>query len=175
MTSAEHVTGERPEGVALRRMVAADVNRVLEIENASYDQPWPREAFVHKFEAAHSVFFVASDGVDLVGYAALGVDARSAHVLTVAVDPQGRRQGAGRALMLALLHEALRAGVSVVRLEVAMSNRPARSLYERLGFSTTGVRSGYYADGDALLMDFRAWDRLRFPPGRRGPASHRPG
>jgi ribosomal-protein-alanine N-acetyltransferase len=38
-------------------------------------------------------------------------------------------------------------------LEVRKSNEPARRLYEAAGFSVSGERAAYYADGeDAVLM-----------------------
>jgi len=39
-----------------------------------------------------------------------------------------------------------------VHLEVRPTNWAAISLYESLGFSTTGRRPRYYGDEDALLM-----------------------
>ena len=72
------------------------------------------------------------------------------HVTTLAVRPERRRQGHARALVaaaLAAFPEARR-----VHLEVRPSNAAARTLYEALGFATTGLRRRYYGDEDALLM-----------------------
>lgn len=45
-------------------------------------------------------------------------------------------------------------GMERMTLEVRVSNSRAQSLYKRLGFTTAGVRKGYYADTgeDALIM-----------------------
>jgi [ribosomal protein S18]-alanine N-acetyltransferase len=71
-------------------------------------------------------------------------------ILTVAVEPQYRRQGVGHRLMggaLAMNH------VGSVHLEVRESNNAAQGLYRALGFLPVGRRAGYYEDGeDALLM-----------------------
>jgi ribosomal-protein-alanine N-acetyltransferase len=45
-------------------------------------------------------------------------------------------------------------GVTRATLEVRESNRPARQLYERLGFVAAGIRHGYYTEPveDALIL-----------------------
>jgi ribosomal-protein-alanine N-acetyltransferase len=55
-------------------------------------------------------------------------------------------------LLLAIIDAALEAGAEHLTLELRVSNSPARSLYERFGFSPVGVRPRYYVDEDALVM-----------------------
>jgi len=55
----------------------------------------------------------------------------------ISLLPEYQRRGIGTALVQELLRQATEAGVSV-RLNVLRSN-PARRLYERLGFRTTGT------------------------------------
>lgn len=75
------------------------------------------------------------------------------HLLNVAVAPEFRRRGIGRALMDDLLEYASRYAVARVLLEVRASNVAAIALYESLGFETFNVRARYYSDGeDALEM-----------------------
>jgi ribosomal-protein-alanine N-acetyltransferase len=55
-------------------------------------------------------------------------------------------------------------GMTTLYLEVEEDNRPARALYERMGFDTLGKRPGYYKKRDgsaanALVMRCRL-DRL---------------
>ena len=56
----------------------------------------------------------------------------------VAVDPSYRNRGFGRKTVGGLLHLACERGFSAAQLWVARSNRPARKLYERLGFRESG-------------------------------------
>jgi ribosomal protein S18 acetylase RimI-like enzyme len=56
--------------------------------------------------------------------------------------PRFQRQGIGTSVMLDLMAEADRAGLPI-RLHVLKVN-PARNLYERLGFRTTGETDHYY-------------------------------
>lgn len=84
------------------------------------------------------------------------VVAGEAELLTLAVDPETRRQGTGRRLVKAFLAEARARAADSAFLEVAETNLAARALYESAGFRQTGRRKGYYrAAGqivDAILM-----------------------
>lgn len=82
------------------------------------------------------------------------------HLLDMASHPEHRRKGHARALLRELLSYARREHKRLVLLEVRRSNEPAIQLYRSLGFETTGVRRGYYADTgeDALEM------RITFDP-----------
>ncbi|MDE2319301.1 MAG: GNAT family N-acetyltransferase [Rhodospirillales bacterium] len=74
-----------------------------------------------------------------------------AEILTIGVLE--KRQGIGAALLREGLRGLRAGGVSVVHLEVATSNIPARALYEKHGFVQSGLRKAYYGDGaDALML-----------------------
>jgi len=66
------------------------------------------------------------------------------HLVDLAIVPARRGQGAGEAIMRALMGEAAAAGVPV-RLEVASSNDPSFRLYQRLGFRQTAETPMYLA------------------------------
>jgi ribosomal-protein-alanine N-acetyltransferase len=81
------------------------------------------------------------------------VAADEAEVVTLAVQPDLRRQGLASALLRAAMHAARDRGATVMFLEVAIDNHAARSLYSRAGFNEVGHRRRYYPDGgDALVM-----------------------
>ena len=77
-----------------------------------------------------------------------------AHIVTIAVRPELRRQGLGEVLLLAALEAAVETGQQEVTLEHRISNHAARALYEKYGFAQVGVRARYYTDNqeDAVLM-----------------------
>jgi ribosomal-protein-alanine N-acetyltransferase len=79
--------------------------------------------------------------------------AGEAAVLTVAVDPDARRQGLGRALVEAALGLMRQQGAIEVFLEVAIDNHEALRLYERIGFEQAGLRRGYYDRGGGERVD----------------------
>jgi [ribosomal protein S18]-alanine N-acetyltransferase len=84
------------------------------------------------------------------------VAADEADILTIAVLPDARRRGLGRALLLAAMEEAARRGAKLMFLEVGVANDAAGALYAACGFVQVGRRRGYYANGaDALVMRAR--------------------
>lgn len=90
------------------------------------------------------------------GFLLAQVVADEAELLTLAVEPDQRRQGVGRALVTAFLAESRARGATRAFLEVAEGNAGARALYAGLGFTETGRRRGYYRGSgrqeDAILM-----------------------
>jgi len=81
------------------------------------------------------------------------VAADEAEILTLAVRPERRRSGLGRALLLTAMAEATARGARAMFLEVRASNEAARALYAAAGFTRVGTRARYYPDGaDALVL-----------------------
>lgn len=77
-----------------------------------------------------------------------------AEILTLAVAPEYRGMGIGRALLDRAVLQAGEAGASSVFLEVSTRNEDAIALYTQCGFERGGIRRAYYADGsDAVLME----------------------
>ena len=68
------------------------------------------------------------------------LDPRSAIFLDLLVEPSHRHRGLGRFLMAWGLRALTALGYSTVRLWVTEANRPARRLYDQLGF-TVGLRA----------------------------------
>ena len=101
-----------------------------------------------------SEFWLAFVEGNACGYLHLWIVAGEGSLLSMAVIPEARRRGLGRALMGQLRHRFLHHGCAEVHLEVRESNLGAQSLYRETGFAVTGRRRGYYADNgeDALLM-----------------------
>jgi ribosomal protein S18 acetylase RimI-like enzyme len=79
------------------------------------------------------------DGNRLVGAVLVSEhDPRTAIILDLLVEPSERRQGLGKFLLLWALRALTALGYSTARLWVTEANRPARALYDSLGFTTTG-------------------------------------
>lgn len=93
------------------------------------------------------------------GFAIGRAVADEAELLTIAVAPEVRRGGIGRALLAAFEAEARRRGAATAFLEVAADNTAALALYFAAGWGENGRRRGYYrrAHGtvDAVLMSKR--------------------
>jgi ribosomal-protein-alanine acetyltransferase len=94
------------------------------------------------------------EGHLVVGYASAAVIADVADLTRIAVRPLARRQGAGRALLEALLDRAAEAGAARMMLEVDEVNEAALELYTWTGFVEVARRRDYYGPGrDAVVME----------------------
>ena len=144
----------------LRTASVADLHHIMDIERSVFvSDAWSEPTMRGELESENTVYVVATalGAPDIVqGYAGLMVPAGAteADVQTIAVAPDVRRMGLGRALMHALLKAARAAGVREVFLEVRADNDGAQAMYDSLGFVGIGVRPGYYQpdDVDALVM-----------------------
>ncbi len=107
----------------------------------------PRIALVATSEA---------DGGRVIGFVIARCAGAEWEIENVVVTPEERNRGLGIKIIRELLLQAQSAGATSVLLEVRESNLAARRLYEKLGFSQQGRRSGYYHDPkeDALLLCF---------------------
>jgi ribosomal-protein-alanine N-acetyltransferase len=132
-----------------------DLADVHAIERASFAAPWPANAYRSELESnrlAH--YLVARAGEEIVGYGGMWLMVDEAHITTFAIDPRWRRRRIGERLLIAFLDLARDRGAHEARLEVRLSNLPARRLYEKYGFRPVGLRPRYYSDDgeDALIM-----------------------
>jgi ribosomal-protein-alanine N-acetyltransferase len=76
------------------------------------------------------------------------------HITLVAVDPAHRRRGLAQGLLRALLQRGRELGAARATLEVGSGNPAGLALYRAVGFRTTGVRRGYYSNGDDALIQW---------------------
>ena len=129
-------------GLTIRKAGLADLKAVFAIEKASFPTPWSRWTFLAELTQPVSRFLVIGptppEPWQLWGYLVFWVVADEMHILNLAVHPQQRHRGLGRALLTEALAQARTQGVQVAWLEVRPSNGPARALYESFGFKEEG-------------------------------------
>jgi ribosomal-protein-alanine N-acetyltransferase len=160
----------------LRRMMAADLEDVVRLERAAHRHPWSvdliRRELDHDWSTVLLAFEQSPEGTTspprLAGHIIFWIVHDEIHILNVATDPELRRRGYGRSLMLAAEDEGRPRGAVLATLEVRKSNEAAIALYRGLGYRQVGLRPRYYADDeeDAIVMvkDLR-------PDGTRTPGS----
>jgi len=73
-------------------------------------------------------------------------DGVEAHIVSIAVLPEFRKQGFGQRLILALLVDAKRKGLKSCSLHVRVSNKPAISVYRHLRFQPIREIEKYYSE-----------------------------
>ncbi|MGE5840387.1 MAG: ribosomal protein S18-alanine N-acetyltransferase, partial [Deltaproteobacteria bacterium] len=145
MTSLVQVTAENHEFY---------LHRILEIENLSFSSPWSMNGFLQELENPVSQLWALMSDKVLLGYFCFWSVREEMQLLDVAVHPAHRSMGYGSFLLKELIDMALSRGITRIWLEVRVSGRAARRLYEKFGFVVSGRRRNYYTDPaeDAVVM-----------------------
>ncbi|MBN1438990.1 MAG: ribosomal protein S18-alanine N-acetyltransferase [Anaerolineales bacterium] len=161
----------------VRPMRPEDIPAVMDIDRASFPNPWPENTYWYELQKnpssrllviqsrEHSPAAGAGTG-RVVGVAGYWLVIDEAHISTFAVHPQWRNRGVGKVLLAALLRRAAESGALIAMLEVRAGNVAAQSLYRGFGFRTVGRRKGYYKNNgeDAVLMTAdRLYAAVEFP------------
>lgn len=146
--------GKDERNIRIRLLGREDLQRIDEIEKASFPSPWSKDALRVQISSPISLNLGIEVNGILVGYFMSYLASDESHILNFAIDPNFRRRGFGSKLLMAALSVLKKRGVRRVFLEVREGNLPAINLYSKLGFSVCGKRKGYYSDTgeDALVM-----------------------
>lgn len=139
----------------IRTFVDEDLDALHQIDRVCFPMhmAFSRGEIASYLHLAAAIVLVAEvEGI--VGFVLASVDGRSqAHVITLDVLPDVRRQRVATSLMEELHRDLDRLRVGVSLLEVAVNNAPARRLYEKLDYQYVGAMRGYYqGKEDAFRM-----------------------
>ncbi len=125
------------------------LKEIMEIEKASFNNPWSETMFL----TSGQEFILAFFDKKIAGYICFSIVLDECHILNVAVHPDLRRQGIAQKMFDFLFDYGNKNGIVFYYLEVKINNIGAINFYRKNGFKELGVRKGYYKDGtDALIM-----------------------
>ena len=138
----------------IRKLVLEDAPAIAELEKRCFSDPWSEKSIASEVHNPLAYWLVAEDGGEILGYIGSQSVLDAADVMNLAVSPDHRRKGIGEKLIKALTRYLQENGVIALLLEVRVSNAPAISLYEKLGFVQVGRRPRYYTNPreDALIL-----------------------
>ncbi|WP_224362273.1 ribosomal protein S18-alanine N-acetyltransferase [Hyalangium versicolor] len=155
----EEAPREGKHPFVIRQMTHEDMPAVIALEKAAFRNPWSPELLRRELDHDWSTILLVEEPLptgarNLLGLAIFWIVQDEVHVLNVAVAPEQRRRGVGRAVMDEVLARGRHRHCSLATLEVRRSNEAAIGLYKSLGFRSVGVRPNYYVDEkeDALVM-----------------------
>ncbi len=133
------------------------IEDVAEIEKACFAHPWTAAQIEEYYNNPNAYFFTAIEEDRVVGYIGTYMVMDECFITNVAVLPDYRGHGIGRALVERATTNAMNNGASFITLEVRTSNSTAIKIYEENGFFREGVRPGFYRDPDedAIIMTRR--------------------
>ena len=175
-------------------MHVADIDGVMAIERRAFPTPWTSNAYRYELKHnANAHYYIVRPRSSsraspnkggrawhhklrqvfglrkltrppVLGYVGFWHVASEAHISTIAVAPDLRRQGLGELLLVHVIEQALADDVEFITLEVRVSNQAAQQLYEKYGFERTDRRKAYYSDNreDAWIMTLDQLENLAF-------------
>ena len=149
-----------PEGTAIERMRAEDVEAVVAIDRESTgSSAWDDGMLSGELSRTWAHLWVVrpvTSPSPPLAFLATWLVQDELHVLNIATHVDHRRKGHARALLQHGLAFAREHAVRHVLLEVRRSNEAAIGLYRRMGFVAMGLRARYYSDDeDAVEMLLR--------------------
>lgn len=137
-----------------RWMIRRDMNEVLQIERGSFDEPWLEADFMAVLRNRSCIGLVAERGERVVGHMIYELDDHAMNILNLAVAPDARRIGVGRAMVAKLIGK-LRPGRSRLNVTVRDSNLDAQLFYRALSFRAVQVLRGLFGEGnDGYVMRY---------------------
>ena len=139
-----------------RLATPADLDGVLAIEDASFNNPTTREWYEAELKRPEVcfVYVLRTDESPVAAFCAFWLVVDQIHINNLAIRPELRRRGLGRLLLQRVLEDAAAMGAPHATLEVRRSNSAAIALYEHAGFELAGVRTSYYTNPieDGLIL-----------------------
>ncbi len=121
------------------------------LHTASFDEPWTEHTFWELLKLPTTVGWCDEKGFILCSHVLDEME-----IISICTHPQYRRSGVAENLLTTMTDYARLAKVSKIFLEVRSDNIPAQKLYEKMGFTVSGLRKGYYNTRqgpiDALCM-----------------------
>ena len=146
----------------IRAAEQMDIDAIASVENACFSTPWSIDAIKHEIcENKLANFMIACDEENnIVGYIGIWTLLDECQINKIAVLPEKRKLGFGKAILNHVLEFTRDIGVKNWYLEVRESNTAAQALYRSAGFSSVGTRKNYYINPveDAVLMNLEEVD-----------------
>ena len=141
----------------IRPATLADLDALLHLEQICFDSDrLSRRQFRYLLTKGHARLLVYESTGEVMAYVLLLLSRGTsmARIYSIAVAPEARGQGIGRALVEAAEAAAREEGKISVRLEIRRDNAASQALFLGLGYRQFEVKRGYYEDHmDALRFE----------------------
>ena len=135
-------------------MTSGQLDDVYIIETECFSHPWSKQSLEEELNNETSLFLVAKEENEVIGYIGMSIVIDEGYIFNVAVRESYRNKGVATALINELITYGKKNNFSFITLEVRESNLPAISLYSKFGFIKAGERKDYYSNPkeNAILL-----------------------
>ena len=138
----------------IEKMTSGHLDNVYIIETECFSHPWSRQSLEEELNNETTLFLVAKEENEVIGYIGMSIVIDEGYIFNVAVRESYRNKGVATALINELVTYGKKNNFSFITLEVRESNLPAISLYSKFGFIKAGERKDYYSNPkeNAILL-----------------------
>jgi len=138
----------------IAKMNESHIPQIAELEKMCFNDPWSEASIASELNNRLSLWLVAVENEKVIGYVGSQTVLGETDMMNIAVHPDYRKQGIGTCLIVGLIGALEQRGSHSLMLEVRVSNEPAISVYQKLGFDEVGRRKNYYRNPkeDALIL-----------------------
>ena len=140
--------------MTIEKMNAGQVAQIADLEKICFSDPWSEKSIASELNNELALWLVATQDGRVAGYIGSQTVMDETDMMNVAVHPDYRRKGIAETLVNTLVEQLQTRRSRCLTLEVRVSNTPAITLYDKLGFSEIGRRKNYYRNPreDALIL-----------------------
>lgn len=142
--------------VKIRNASVNDLDAIHDIERESFAHPYSKKFLAYLLNRNQQINLVAKRGSKIVGYSSTRVEGDSGHVLSIAIHPKWRREGAGTELMKHTMETLKEQNCKGMFLEVRRSNTTAMKFYKKMGFEKKKIKKNYYENGEDAFIYYKS-------------------
>jgi ribosomal protein S18 acetylase RimI-like enzyme len=146
----------------LREYAPADFDALYELDRICYPRgiAYSKRTLRWFLAQRGAICLIAEINSKIAGFILADRQGRAAHIITIDVVPGERRHGIGTVMMAEVEKRLAALGVRDIYLETATNNAAGAAFWQRHGFHTVGLMTGYYfGRQDAYAMAKRLPDR----------------
>lgn len=145
--------------VKLRWVTLDDMPDVLQIEKASFPNPWEVSEFFSELRQSNCSGIVAERCGEILGYVIYATYEAHFEIINLAVKSSCRRSGIGTLLLLHVTHTVTALGRSATHMAVRETNLDAQLFLKKNGFKVSAILKGLY--GDSLEDSYMFTDSMK--------------
>ena len=139
--------------IEIQKMKQEHLEQIQDILLTDFDEFWNAGVLKNELENPLSIYIVALNQGEVVGYAGLWQPDDEGHVTNIVTKKDKRGNNIGTLMLEEIINIAKEKNMKSITLEVNVNNNIAINLYKKYGFKEVGTRPKYYNNtDDAIIM-----------------------
>ena len=139
--------------IEIQKMKQEHLEQIQDILLTDFDEFWNAGVLKNELENPLSIYIVALNQGQVVGYAGLWQPDDEGHVTNIVTKKDKRGNNIGTLMLEEIIKIAKSKDMKSITLEVNVNNNIAIKLYKKYDFKEVGIRPKYYNNtDDAIIM-----------------------